>query len=49
MAQQDRRRLAKWVRVHHLAMKALAATDDEFLDVIADWLPMETTRGRGAR
>jgi molecular chaperone HtpG len=46
MAERDPQRLGGWVRVHHLAMKALAAIDDEFLDVIGDWLPMETTRGR---
>ena len=46
MAHRDPARLQRLIAVHHLAMKLLAASDDEFLSVIGDWLPFETNFGR---
>lgn len=40
----DRLRLI--VGRHQQAIKQLATTDDEFLAIVADWLPFETTEGR---
>ncbi|HEY4220028.1 MAG TPA: HSP90 family protein, partial [Myxococcota bacterium] len=41
-------RLDQLVQIHHLAMKQLAAHDDEFLEIILDALPFETTLGHVA-
>lgn len=35
----------RFVRVHHLALRAMALTDDEVLDLVAAALPFETTSG----
>ena len=45
MARTDRQRAEDFFRVHHLAVKAAATTDDEMLDVVAEVLPWETTLG----
>ena len=45
MARTDRPRAEDFFRVHHLAVKAAATTDDEMLDVVAEVLPWETTLG----
>jgi molecular chaperone HtpG len=45
LAQSNPARCAELVHIHHLAMKQLASSDDEFLDVILDALPFETTHG----
>lgn len=37
---------ARFVETHHLAVRALATTDDEMLDLVAEVLPFETTDGR---
>lgn len=34
-----------FLRTHHLAVRALATTDDEMLDLVAEVLPYETTDG----
>ncbi|MBO0869971.1 MAG: HSP90 family protein [Micromonosporaceae bacterium] len=39
-------RLAAFLRVHHLGVKALAVRDDEMLRLVEAWLPMETSRGQ---
>jgi molecular chaperone HtpG len=39
-------RLQNLVRVHALALKALAVHDDELLRLFAPWLPVDTTLGR---
>ncbi len=46
MAETDPDRLRRIVDVHYLGLKALAVHDDEFLALFADWLPVETARGR---
>ncbi|MDG4767101.1 HSP90 family protein [Solwaraspora sp. WMMD406] len=38
-------RLAAFLRVHHLGVKALAVRDDEMLRLVDAWLPFETSRG----
>src|SRR5699024_2652360 len=45
MARTDRARAADFFRVHHLAAKAAASTDDDMLDVVAELLPWESTLG----
>lgn len=44
-ARTDRARAEEFFRVHHLAVKAAATTDDEMLEVVAELLPWETTLG----
>lgn len=46
LAERDPARLQTMVRVHGLALKALAVHDDELLRLFAPWLPVETTLGR---
>lgn len=41
----DPDRLAAFLRVHHLGVKALAVRDDEMLKLVDAWLPFETSRG----
>ena len=49
MARTDRVRADDFFRVHHLAAKAAATTDDDMLDVVAELLPWETTSAHDAR
>jgi molecular chaperone HtpG len=42
----DPRRLADFLRIHHLGVKALALHDDEMLRVVDQWWPMETNGGQ---
>lgn len=46
LAAHDQARLQVLVRVHALALKALAVHDDELLRLFAPWLPVDTTLGR---
>lgn len=46
VSQEEPELLEKLVAIHHLPLKALAAGDDEFFELFADWLPFETTLGR---
>lgn len=46
LAEQEPGRFERFLSVHHLALKALAAQDDECYRLFIDWLPFETTRGR---
>lgn len=46
LAEHDTSRFERFLAVHHLALKALAAQDDECYRLFIDWLPFETTRGR---
>jgi molecular chaperone HtpG len=39
-------RLADFLAIHHLGVKALALHDDELLRLVDRWLPMETNVGR---
>ena len=41
----DPRRLAEFLRIHHLGVKALALHDDEMLRLVEQWWPMETNVG----
>ncbi|MFF5227749.1 HSP90 family protein [Dactylosporangium sp. NPDC000521] len=41
----DQLRLAEFLRIHHLGVKALAVHDDEMLRLVAQWWPFETTVG----
>ena len=41
----DPARMRRFLAVHHLGAKAMAAQDDEMLDIVAGLLPWETTRG----
>ncbi|WP_040352348.1 HSP90 family protein [Blastopirellula marina] len=45
MAQTQPRRFEQLIAVHHLAVKALAADDDECLELFADLLPFQTSLG----
>jgi molecular chaperone HtpG len=45
VAKHDPRRLTALISVHHRAIKALAAEDDDVLAMFADVLPFETTSG----
>jgi molecular chaperone HtpG len=45
IARHDPRRLTTLIAVHHRAIKALAAVDDDVLALFADHLPFETTQG----
>ncbi|MEJ3749555.1 HSP90 family protein [Actinomycetes bacterium KLBMP 9797] len=40
------RRLADFLAIHHLGVKALALHDDELLRLVDRWLPVETNVGR---
>ncbi len=40
------RRLAEFLQVHHLGVKALALHDDEMLRLVEQWWPMETNTGQ---
>ncbi len=42
----DPRRLAEFLSIHHLGVKALALHDDEMLRLVDQWWPMETNVGR---
>ncbi len=42
----DPRRLAEFLRIHHLGVKALALHDDEMLRLVDEWWPMETNLGQ---
>jgi molecular chaperone HtpG len=46
LAQRDPDRLAEFLGVHHLGVKALALHDDEMLRLVEQWWPMETNTGR---
>lgn len=46
LAEKESSRFERFLSVHHLALKALAAQDDECYRLFIDWLPFETTRGR---
>ncbi|MEV0424923.1 HSP90 family protein [Micromonospora sp. NPDC050495] len=45
LATHDPRRLAEFLQVHHLGVKALALHDDEMLRLVDQWWPMETNVG----
>lgn len=45
LAESRPERLEQFIELHHRALKALAAEDDEFFRIIIDWLPFETNRG----
>jgi len=46
LAGRDPRRLARFLEIHHLGVKALALHDDEMLRIVDAWWPMETNGGR---
>jgi molecular chaperone HtpG len=46
LAGQESGRFERFLSVHHLALKALAAQDEECYRLFIDWLPFETTQGR---
>ncbi|GAA5188985.1 HSP90 family protein [Rugosimonospora acidiphila] len=46
LATQQPRRLAEFLDVHHLGVKALALHDDEMLRLVERWWQMETNVGR---
>lgn len=39
-------KVAEFLSIHHLGVKALALHDDDMLRLVADWWPMETNMGR---
>lgn len=45
LADADARKLDRIVSLHGLALKALAAEDDDFYRLVIDWLPFETNQG----
>ncbi|GAA2368299.1 HSP90 family protein [Dactylosporangium salmoneum] len=46
LAGRSPQRLAEFLEVHHLGVKALALHDDEMLRLVERWWPMETNAGR---
>jgi molecular chaperone HtpG len=46
LSSTDPRRLAEFLRIHHLGVKALALHDDEMLRLVDQWWPMETNTGQ---
>ncbi|MBI3410377.1 MAG: HSP90 family protein [Planctomycetes bacterium] len=46
LAEEESSRFQRFLAVHHLALKALAAQDEECYRLFIDWLPFETTQGR---
>jgi molecular chaperone HtpG len=46
LARQNPARVAEFLGIHHLGVKALALHDDEMLRLVADYWPMETNMGR---
>lgn len=46
LSQDDPQRLDRLMSHHHLALKALALEDDEFMRLFAPWFPVETNFGR---
>jgi molecular chaperone HtpG len=46
LANSQPRRLAEFLEVHHVGVKALALHDDEMLRLVDLWWPMETNVGR---
>jgi molecular chaperone HtpG len=46
LARTDPARLARFLEVHHLGVKALALHDDDMLRLVDAWLPVETNVGR---
>ncbi|GIJ47189.1 molecular chaperone HtpG [Virgisporangium aliadipatigenens] len=46
LASVDPSRLAEFLGIHHLGVKALALHDDEMLRLVEQWWPMETNTGR---
>ncbi|MGN9811975.1 HSP90 family protein [Micromonospora sp. BQ11] len=45
LARHDPRRLAEFLQIHHLGVKALAVHDDEMLGLVDQWWPMDTNVG----
>ncbi len=45
LAATDPRRLAQFLDIHRLGVKALALHDDEMLRLVEQWVPMETNMG----
>ena len=46
LATAEPRRLARFLGIHHLGVKALALHDDEMLRIVEQWYPMETNMGQ---
>ncbi|AUS77488.1 HSP90 family protein [Actinoalloteichus sp. AHMU CJ021] len=46
LARTQPARLARFLEIHHLGVKALALHDDEMLRLVERWMPMETNVGR---
>src|SRR5262249_36514458 len=46
LAREESPQFERFLAVHHLALKALAAQDDDCYRLFIDWLPFETTQGR---
>ncbi|MBO4204544.1 HSP90 family protein [Micromonospora echinofusca] len=46
LAGGEPRRLAEFLQIHHLGVKALALHDDEMLRLVEQWWPMETNAGQ---
>ena len=45
LAENDPAKLNTIIALHHLSVKAIAAEDDEFFDLVINWLPFETSLG----
>ncbi|MEV4480070.1 HSP90 family protein [Micromonospora coxensis] len=45
LARHDSHRLAEFLQIHHLGVKALALHDDEMLRLVDQWWPMDTNVG----
>ena len=46
LAKHDRAALDRILALHYLPIKALAVDDDEFYQIVIDWLPFETSLGQ---
>ena len=45
LSRRDPEKLERLIALHHLSIKALAVSDDDFYKMFIDWLPFETTLG----
>ena len=48
LAEREPRKLERILSLHALAIKGLAAEDDDFFKLVIDWLPFETSQGQMA-
>jgi molecular chaperone HtpG len=45
LAEEQPKRFEQLLHVHDVSMKALALEDDDFFQILIEWIPLETTQG----